>query len=88
MTKPPDPENLVPHFRGFRSFRPLIEREEELSLTSIDPGLRPEEKGRVRRYLHYADTLLKSDDEPPADNEPVREISLLRTRRATDKKVA
>ncbi len=83
----------IPSFRGLRSFKPLEpEREQELPDEANDPLLLPEEQGTIKRYLRYADTLINSpespetsSDETPADNESVREASLLGARRSTDK---
>ncbi len=53
----------------------------------MDPSLKPEEQGTIKRYLRYADTLINSsepNDETPADNESVRAVSLLGSRRSTD----
>lgn len=57
-------------------------------MADIDPSLKPEEQGTIRRYLRYADTLINGSDETPADNESVREVSLFGSRRSGDKKAA
>jgi hypothetical protein len=81
----------IPSFKGLRPFRPLepASEDEELSGAASDPTLRPEEQGTIRRYLRYADTLINSpetgSDETPADNETVREVSLLGARKSKDK---
>jgi hypothetical protein len=86
----------IPSFKGFRPFRPLepASEEEELSGAASDPTLRPEEQGTIKRYLRYADTLINgpeitgpetSSEETPADNETVREVSLLGGRKSKNK---
>jgi len=62
-----DSKNLVPFSKRRRStFQlPAIrkDRDEEM-LEQVDPDLRPEDEGLIRRYLHYADTLLGSPETP------------------------
>jgi len=48
----------------------------------------PEDRGTIKRYLRYADTFLSASDETPADNEPVREVSLIGAKRSGDKRAA
>ena len=78
----------IPSFKGY-SFKALEpEREGDLPDAATDPLLQPEEQGTIKRYLRYADTLINSsepEDETPADNESVREVSLLGARTSTDK---
>ena len=78
----------IPSFKGY-SFKPIeAQREDETSSAATDPLLQPEEQGTIKRYLRYADTLINSpvpNDETPADNQSVREVSLLGARRSTDK---
>lgn len=53
-------KNLVPFSKrhnGFQLPGARKDRDEEL-LDSIDPDLTAEDEGVIRRYLHYADTLL------------------------------
>jgi hypothetical protein len=79
---------LIPKFKGQNTFKPPEPaREKDLLNQEIDPSLLPEEKGTIRRYLKYADTLLKASDETTTDDESVREVSLT-GKRSTDKKVA
>jgi len=79
--------SYIPSFKGY-SFKPLEpEREGELPDAATDPSLQPEDQGTIKRYLRYADTLInssESNDETPADNESVREVSLLGARASTD----
>lgn len=59
-----DSKNFVPFSRrrdGFRLSGIRKDREEEM-LEHVDPDLRPEDQGVVRRYLNYADILLGSPD--------------------------
>jgi|SRR6185312_7796476 len=67
MTDHLDSKNLVPFSKRRRStFQlPAIrkDRDEEM-LEQVDPDLRPEDEGLIRRYLHYADTLLGSPETP------------------------
>lgn len=67
MTDHLDSKNLVPFSKRRRStFQlPAIrkDRDEEM-LEQVDPDLRPEDEGLIRRYLHYADTLLGSPEIP------------------------
>lgn len=59
-----DSKNLVPFFKRSGSFRMVgmtKSRDEEL-LEQVDPNIRPEDEGVIRRYLNYADTLLGSPD--------------------------
>lgn len=59
-----DSKNFVPFSRrrdGFRMPGMRKDREEEM-LEQVDPDLRPEDQGVVRRYLNYADILLGSPD--------------------------
>jgi len=60
-----DSKNFVPFSRrrdGFRLPGVKKDREEEM-LEQVDPDLRPEDEGLVRRYLNYADILLGSPDQ-------------------------
>jgi len=65
MTDHLDSKNLVPFSKrhitkrhnGFQLPGVQKDRDEEL-LESIDPDLTAEDEGVIRRYLHYADTLL------------------------------
>ncbi len=67
--------HLIPSFKGHNTFKPLEPaREKDLLDQEIDPNLLPEEKGTIRRYLKYADTLLNASDETPADTEPTGEV--------------
>lgn len=53
-------KNLVPFSKRHSGFQlPGVQkdRDEEL-LEAIDPDLTAEDEGVIRRYLHYADTLL------------------------------
>lgn len=87
--------SYIPSFKGY-SFKPLEpEHEQELPDAATDPLLQPEDQGTIKRYLRYADTLINGSeingsessepkDETAADNESVREVSLLGTRRSTD----
>jgi hypothetical protein len=59
-----DSKNFVPFSRrrdGFRLPGMRKDREEEM-LEQVDPDLRPEDEGIIRRYLSYADILLGSPD--------------------------
>lgn len=60
-----DNNNLVPFFKRRGSFRMLgaTKSHDEEMLEQLDPNLRPEDEGIIRRYLSYADTLLGSPDE-------------------------
>lgn len=60
-----DSRNLVPFFKRRGSFRMLggAKSPDEEMLEQVDPNLRPEDEGIIRRYLSYADTLLGSPDE-------------------------
>jgi hypothetical protein len=62
--------HLIPSFKGHNTFKPGPAREKDLLDQEVDPSLLPEEKGTLRRYLKYADTLLNAPDETPADAEP------------------
>jgi hypothetical protein len=63
MSKRPKSEYRIPSFKGLRSFKPLApERAEEQSGEASDPMLRPEEQGRIKRYLRYADTLINGPE--------------------------
>lgn len=60
MTDHLESKNLVPFSKrrnGFQLPRLRKDRDEEL-LESIDPDMTAEDEGVIRRYLHYADTLL------------------------------
>lgn len=60
MTDHLESKNLVPFSKrhnGFQLPGAGKDRDEEL-LESIDPDLTAEDEGVIRRYLHYADTLL------------------------------
>lgn len=67
MTDHLDSKNLVPFSKRRRSTFQLPgiqkDRDEEM-LEQVDPDLRPEDEGLIRRYLHYADTLLGSPESP------------------------
>jgi hypothetical protein len=55
-----DSKNLVPFSRrnnGFQLPGAKKDRDDEM-LEQIDPDLSAEDEGVIRRYLHYADTLL------------------------------
>jgi hypothetical protein len=56
-----DSKNLVPFSRrrrnGFQLPGAQKDRDEEM-LEQVDPDLTAEDEGVIRRYLHYADTLL------------------------------
>lgn len=60
-----DNNNLVPFFKRRGSFRMVgvTKSHDEELLEQLDPNLRPEDEGIIRRYLSYADTLLGSPDE-------------------------
>lgn len=60
-----DSRNLVPFFKRRGSFRMpgAAKSHDEEMLEQVDPNLRPEDEGIIRRYLSYADTLLGSPDE-------------------------
>ena len=63
--------HLIPKFNGQNTFKPPEPaREKDLVDQEMDSSLLPEEKGTIRRYLKYADTLLNASDETPADAEP------------------
>jgi len=63
--------HLIPSFKGHNTFKPPEPaREKDLVDQEMDSSLLPEEKGTIRRYLKYADTLLNASDETPADAEP------------------
>jgi hypothetical protein len=67
MTDHLESKNLVPFSKrrnGFQLPGVRKDRHEEL-LESIDPDLTEEDEGVIRRYLHYADTLL---GEPESGN--------------------
>ena len=60
-----DTKNLVPfsvRHNGFRLPGMRKDHDQEM-LEQVDPDLQPEDEGMIRRYLHYADTLLGSPDE-------------------------
>jgi hypothetical protein len=64
MTDHLDSKNLVPFSKRRNSFQlPGVkkDRDEEM-LEQADPNLTPEDEGVIRRYLHYADTLLGSPE--------------------------
>lgn len=64
MTDHLDSKNLVPFSKRRNSFQlPGVrkDRDEEM-LEQVDPDLTPEDEGVIRRYLHYADTLLGSPE--------------------------
>jgi len=67
MTDHLDSKNLVPFSKRRRTTFQLPgirkDRDEEM-LEQVDPDLRPEDEGLIRRYLHYADTLLGSPETP------------------------
>jgi hypothetical protein len=68
--------HLIPSFKGHNTFKPLEPaREKDLLDLEMDPSLLPEEKGTIRRYLRYADTLLNASDETPAEDEAADEGS-------------
>ena len=55
-----DSKNLVPFSRrnnGFQLPGAKKDRDDEM-LEQVDPDLTAEDEGIIRRYLHYADTLL------------------------------
>jgi hypothetical protein len=55
-----DSKNLIPFSRrhnGFQLPGAKRDRDDEM-LEQIDPDLSAEDEGVIRRYLHYADTLL------------------------------
>ena len=57
-----DSKNLIPFAKrrnGFQLPGASKGRDEQL-LEAVDPDLTPEDEGVIRRYLHYADTLLGS----------------------------
>ena len=57
-------KNFVPFSRrrdGFRLPGMRKDRDEEM-LEQVDPDMRPEDEGTIRRYLQYADILLGSPD--------------------------
>jgi hypothetical protein len=57
-------KNFVPFSRrrdGFRLPGMRKDRDEEM-LEQVDPDMRPEDEGVIRRYLQYADILLGSPD--------------------------
>ena len=81
--------NQIPKFSGSPFFKPYApEHQDDLLMKADDPAMPPEERGTIKRYLQYADTFLKGSDETPADNEPVREVSLIGTKRSRDKRAA
>lgn len=57
--------NLVPFFKRRGTFRMpgATKSHDEEMLEQVDPNLRPEDEGVIRRYLSYADTLLGNPDE-------------------------
>lgn len=60
MTDHLESKNLVPFSKRHNGFQlPAVQKDpnQEL-LESIDPDLTAEDEGVIRRYLHYADTLL------------------------------
>jgi hypothetical protein len=59
-----DSKNFVPFSKRRNGFRlPGVRKDpEEEMLEQLDPELRPEDQGMVRRYLQYADILLGSPD--------------------------
>jgi hypothetical protein len=60
MTDHLESKNLVPFSKRHNGFQlPGVgkDRDEEL-LEAIDPEMTAEDEGVIRRYLHYADTLL------------------------------
>ena len=60
-----DTKNLVPFSRRQNGFRlpGMAKDHDEEMLEHLDPDLRPEDEGMIRRYLHYADTLLGNPEE-------------------------
>ncbi len=61
-----DTKNFVPFSKRRNGFQlPGVRKTaDEEMLEQVDPNLRPEDEGVIRRYLHYADTLLGGPDEP------------------------
>jgi hypothetical protein len=61
-----DTKNLVPFSRRRNGFQlPGVKKTpDEEMLEQVDPNLRPEDEGVIRRYLHYADTLLGGTEQP------------------------
>lgn len=57
-----DSKNLIPFARRRNGFQlPAVRKDrDEQMLEEVDPDLTPEDEGVIRRYLHYADTLLGS----------------------------
>lgn len=57
-----DSKNLIPFARRGNGFQlPAVRKDrDEQMLEEVDPDLTPEDEGVIRRYLHYADTLLGS----------------------------
>ncbi|HEU5413551.1 MAG TPA: hypothetical protein VFW31_07330 [Candidatus Angelobacter sp.] len=55
-----DSKNLIPFARRRNGFQlPGVRKDrDEQMLEEVDPDLTPEDEGVIRRYLHYADTLL------------------------------
>jgi hypothetical protein len=90
MAKRPNSQNPIPAFRGSPYFKPAeADHRDGLPNQADDPAMPAEERGTIKRYLRYADTFLSAAaDETPADNEPVREVSLLGTKRPGDKRAA
>jgi hypothetical protein len=62
-----DSKNLIPFAKRRNGFQlPGVRKDrDEQMLEEVDPDLTPEDEGVIRRYLHYADTLLGSG--PDAD---------------------
>ena len=60
-----DSKNLIPFARRRNGFQlPAVRKDrDEQMLEEVDPDLTPEDEGVIRRYLHYADTLLGSSPE-------------------------
>ncbi len=73
-----DTKNLVPFSKrnGFQLPGVRKNPDQEM-LEQVDPNLRPEDEGIIRRYLQYADTLLGGPDQPAvtlvAGSWPVKE---------------
>lgn len=59
-----DTKNFVPFSKRRSTFQlpGLRKSPDQELLEQVDPNLRPEDEGVIRRYLQYADTLLRGPD--------------------------
>jgi hypothetical protein len=76
MTNHLDSKNLVPFRPKRNGYRlpGMAGEEEEQVIESVDPDLRPDERGFVRYYLGYADVFLsRAHEEEETEEEDSRQ---------------